>query len=499
MLMFETAELGQRIDKRTYKDLAPVVRASLLDAQRKLAAANFSVVINIDGLEGAGKSETINTLLEWLDARGIQTHAMEAPSDEERERPALWRYWRRLPAEGHIGIFFGAWDKSLITQRAFNKCSEAEFETAIDRLIEFEQMLVQENVLLVKFWLHLSKRAQKKRLKQLETDPRQAWRVDKRVWKLHRRYSQVRSAAELLVRRTNIAGSMWHIIEGEDSRYRNLTVAQRLLDALQTRLHHEAHTPPPPAPVAVKLSPPEVNVIQSLDLTAEIADKDRYKDEMAQWQAKLGELTRRMHKEHKSMILVFEGTDAAGKGGAIRRITQAMDARDYQVMSVAAPTDEEKAHPYLWRFWRHMPRRGKATIYDRSWYGRVLVERVEGFCTEAQWQRAYGEINAFEQQLADSGVIVHKFWLAISPEEQLKRFEERQETPFKQYKITPDDWRNREKWDSYIAAACEMLEKTTTDQAPWTLVEANDKRFARVKVLKTIVKRLEKAFKTDSE
>lgn len=499
MLMFETAELGQRIDKQTYKDLAPVVRAGLLEAQRKLASANFSVILNIDGLEGAGKSETVNTLLEWLDARGIETHAMDAPSDEERERPGLWRYWRRLPAHGHLGIFFGAWDKSLIAQRAFGKISDAEFDQAYDRLVEFEQMLVQENVLLVKFWLHLSKRAQKKRLLQLEKDPRQSWRVNKHVWKLHRHYDKVRNVAEQMVRRTNTAGAMWHIIEGEDTRYRNLTVGQRLLDALQTRLHTVAHEPPRPAPTARNIVPLEVNVISQLDLSQEVSDKDRYKHELAEWQGKLGVLARRLRQERKSMILVFEGTDAAGKGGVIRRITQAMDARDYQVMSVAAPTDEEKAHPYLWRFWRKLPRVGKATIYDRSWYGRVLVERVEGFCSDAEWQRAYGEINAFEQQLADANVIVHKFWMAISPDEQLRRFGEREETPYKQYKITADDWRNREKWDSYIAAACEMLEKTSVDHAPWTLVEANDKKFARLKVLKTIVKRLEKAFKSDDQ
>src|SRR5262245_21599234 len=190
------------------------------------------------------------------------------------------------------------------------------------------------------------------------------------------------------------------------------------------------------------------------------------------------------------MLLVFEGPDAAGKGGSIRRLTQAMDARLYQVISVAAPTDEERAHPYLWRFWRHLPRMGRVTIYDRSWYGRVLVERVEGFCRTADWQRAYGEINAFEKQLTDFGVILIKFWLTISPEEQLARFKDRQTTPYKQYKITEEDWRNRNKWDFYEAAACDMIEKTSVETAPWVLVEANNKEWARIKVLKSIVRRL---------
>lgn len=490
MLMFETAELGQKIDKQTYKDLAPVVRAALLDAQRKMAESDFSVVIIIDGFEGAGKSETVNLLLEWLDSRGVKTHALEKPTDEERDRPSQWRLWRRLPQRGHMAIFFGAWEKTAVNQRAFGRMSEAEFDQAIDHMLQLEEMLTQENVLVVKFWLHLSKRAERKALKKLEADPRTAWRVGKHEWKLQRKYEAVRAAAEHYVRRTNHVGSQWHLIDSENGRYRNLTVAQKLLDALQTRLHQAQIQPPRPAPVPVKLTPPAVSILTELDLSQRV-DEKQYEEELSDLQTRLGRQTRQLREERRSMVLAFEGPDAAGKGGAIRRITQSMDARDYQVISVAAPTDEEKAHPYLWRFWRHLPRLGKSTIYDRSWYGRVLVERVEGFCTQAEYLRAYNEINAFEQQLSDFGMVVHKFWLQTSPEEQLHRFEERELTPYKQYKLTPDDWRNRDKWDSYQAAAVEMLEKTSTQEAPWTPIEANDKMFARLKVLRTIVERLE--------
>jgi polyphosphate kinase 2 (PPK2 family) len=189
---------------------------------------------------------------------------------------------------------------------------------------------------------------------------------------------------------------------------------------------------------------------------------------------------------------LVEGPDAAGKGGVIRRITQSMDARLYRLMSVAAPTDEERARPYLWRFWRALPRVGRSTIYDRSWYGRVLVERVEGFAAAEEWRRAYGEINAFEEQLAGAGTIIRKFWIALSADEQLKRFKDRQVTPYKQYKITEEDWRNRAKWGAYEAAACDMIERTSTEHAPWVLVEGNDKLWARVKVMKTVVEALEK-------
>jgi polyphosphate:AMP phosphotransferase len=497
MLMFETAELGQKIDKQTYKDLAPVVRTALLEAQRKVAGSDFSVVVMIDGMEGAGKSETVNLLLEWLDVRGIQTHAMGKPTEEERDRPPAWRYWHRLPPKGHMAIFFGAWDKTLINERVFGRISEAEFDQALDRMLEIEQMLAQENVLLVKFWLHLSKRGQKRKLQALQDDPCTSWRVGKHEWKLYRKHDEVRSVAEHYVRRTNTIYGQWHIIEGENKRYRNLTVAQRLLDALQTRLAIAKSEPPRPAPQPNLSTPPEINILSQLDLSQKVEDKGEYGEELAELQGRLGDLTHRLQEERRSMMLVFEGPDAAGKGGAIRRVTQAMDARDYQVIAVGAPTDEELARPYLWRFWRHLPRLGKATIYDRSWYGRVLVERVEGLATEREWQRAYNEINSFEQQLADFGIILQKFWLHISHEEQLTRFQDRQVTPFKQYKITPDDWRNRAKWDSYLAAACEMIEQTSTEAAPWTLIEANDKKFARIRVLRTIVKRIEKAFKEE--
>jgi polyphosphate kinase 2 (PPK2 family) len=277
----------------------------------------------------------------------------------------------------------------------------------------------------------------------------------------------------------------WTIIEAEDDRYRHLTATTVLADAIEAALKARESAPKsaakkPPMPVPAKR-----NVIQSLDLTSHLTQV-QYDKRMVELEADLSRLTRKMHQAQGSMTLVFEGPDAAGKGGNIRRLTEPMDARIWQFMSVAAPTDEERAHPYLWRFWRQLPRRGRITIYDRSWYGRVLVERVEGFCTEEEWRRAYSEITQFEEQLSEFGTTVIKFWLAISPQEQLKRFKDREITPYKQYKLTEEDWRNREKWDGYVAAACDMIERTSTSVAPWVAVEANDKLWARVKVMKTV-------------
>ena len=492
--MFENAELDHRVDKPTYAREAPRLRAALLEAQRELAEANLSVIVIVAGVGGAGKAETVDLLLEWLDARGIETHAMREPTDEERQRPAMWRFWRALPPRGRIGIFFGAWHAGPILDRTFGRITLPQLDQAIDRIVEFERMLHREGVLLVKFWLHLSRNAQKARLKALEADPRQRWRVMKRDWGLFKRYDAHRSVSEHVLRRTGTAEAPWTIVEGTDRRYRHLTVAQVLLEALRGRLEQVRSVSPASEPALVPLPPDSVNVISRLDMGLAL-DPGTYKKELLRAQGELGLLSRRLRKRERSLILVFEGPDAAGKGGAIRRLTAAMDARDYQVLSVAAPTDEERAHPYLWRFWRHLPPSGRVMIYDRSWYGRVLVERVEGFARPEQWRRAYEEINAFEEQLTEFGLIVAKFWLAITPEEQLRRFEARQTTPYKQYKLTEEDWRNRDRWSSYEAAACEMIERTGTESSPWMLVEGNNKEWARVKVLKEVVRRVRSALK----
>jgi polyphosphate:AMP phosphotransferase len=488
--MFETAEIGAETDKATYKKEVPRLREALLKAQTELARSKISVVVLMGGVEGGGKSETVNLLLEWLDARGIEVHALGEPSDEERERPPYWRVWRLLPPTGRLCFFVGSWYTAPIIQHAFEELSDHEFDEAMDRIVTFERMITNESVLLVKFWLHLSKAEQKKRLSELEEDGKTSWRVTKQDWKFAKRYDVFRKVSEEALRKTDTAEAPWHLVEATCKRHRNLEVARTLLERLTAALERSREPRPKPVPDHPKIEKP--NILTRLDLKTKLAEKE-YDDKLPRHQGKIAILSRRLRQAGRSMLLVFEGPDAAGKGGAIRRITQSLDARAYRVISVAAPTEEERAHPYLWRFWRHLPRLGRVTIYDRSWYGRVLVERLEGFCTPAEWQRAYSEINDFESQLAESGTIIAKFWLAISPDEQLRRFKDRQETPYKQYKIGPEDWRNRSKWDAYEGAACEMIERTSTSHAPWVLVEANDKLHARVKVLKTVADLLEEA------
>jgi len=490
--MFESAELGHSIDKEVYRRREPKLRGALLDAQVALSAQKrFPVVIVIGGLDSAGRSETVNLLNQWMDPRHIDTHGFSEPSDEERERPRMWRFWRVLPRKGRIGILFGAWHAQPVLDRVAKVSSPAEFEQQVQEIERFEQMLADEGVLLLKFWFHLSRRDQKARLKALEKDPLTHWRVTKEDWRRLEQYARIRKVSEQLVRRTSTAMAPWLVVEGKDENYRNLAVGDTLLAALRKRLARSAR--PAPARLPATLPAIDDRTLLSVLQLDQPMERDEYEQTLAQLQGRLSQLSRDPRFCHRAVVLVFEGSDAAGKGGAIRRVTAALDARQYLGIPVAAPTDEELAQPYLWRFWRNLPRHGRFALFDRSWYGRVLVERVEGYCSESDWKRAYGEINDFESEMTEHGTIVVKFWLQISKEEQLERFREREAVPFKNFKITADDWRNRKKWDAYQQAVCDMVERTSTDVAPWTLVEANNKLFARTKILATLVERIEQS------
>ncbi len=490
--MFESAELGHKIDKDVFREREPRLREELLDAQFDLLQqAKFPVIILIGGVDGAGESETINMLYEWMDPRYLSTQTFDTPTDEERDRPYMWRFWRVLPPKGRIGIFADSWYTEPLEQRLSGEMTAADLDQRMDQTNRFEAMLVNEEALVLKFWFHLSKQGQRQRLQALEKDPLTAWRVTKRDWRHHKRYDQLQEVAGHVLRVTNTPWAPWVVVDGSDDRYRMLQVASVILGALLKRL---ADLQDQNFPVAPPMVPniDKLDVLSALDLSRKL-DKDAYPVQLAKWQGRLAELARHPRFRQRALVLAFEGQDAAGKGGAIRRVTAALDARQYQIVPVAAPTEEERAQPYLWRFWRHIPRKGRVTIFDRTWYGRVLVERVEQLCSEADWLRAYAEINDFEHDLHQDGVILVKFWLQISNQEQLRRFQEREQVAFKRFKITEEDWRNRDKWDLYHQAVCDMVDRTSTGDIPWTLVEAEDKNFARVKILRTICKRLEAA------
>jgi AMP-polyphosphate phosphotransferase len=491
--MFESAELGHTIDKERYAKEEPELRHALLTAQYELVKQKkFPVVIIIGGVDGAGKGETLNLINEWMDPRHVQTNAMRPVGDELYGRPPMYRFWRVLPPKGRVGIFVGSWYSQPFIKRVYGDIKSAKLGREIDQILRFEQMLTDEGTLLLKFWLHLSKKGQRKRFEKLSRKKATRWRVSDTDWKHLAMYERFQEVAQHMLRETSTADAPWMVVEGGDERYRNLTIGSTIHDAIRKRLDEPARPPRDARAPARIHSIDGVSVLDKLDLDRKI-DKQAYEDELASLQGRLNSLTRDKRFDNVSVVAAFEGCDAAGKGGAIRRVTQALDAKKYDVIPVAAPTDEEKARPYLWRFWRQMPERGRITVFDRTWYGRVLVERVEGFCSEADWMRAYAEINDFEEQLVKNRTIVVKYWLQISKEEQLRRFKEREATTFKQHKITSEDWRNREKWDAYNVAVCDMIDRTSTELAPWKLVPANDKYFARLEVLRTLADSIEAA------
>ena len=513
--MFEAAELGRTISKEEFKRRVPKLRMELLESQRQLTEARFPVIVVFAGVDGAGKGETVNLLNEWMDPRWIVTRAFGEPSDEESERPEYWRYWRDLPRKGRIGLFLSSWYSRPVLDRVYRRNGAAAFDRQLDRIAAFERTLTDDGALILKFWMHLGKEAQKKRLRRLEKDPLTRWRVTKLQWQRWRMYGRFLTAAERALQRTSTADAPWTIVEGVDEAYRSLTVATSIRDAIRTALaqrrgerqtskaaasssaSRRKSTGPghsqPPAAAGVPGAPASLStILSSLDMSQQVPKKV-FVTELEEHQGRLNRLQRKAEAKGISTILVFEGWDAAGKGGAIRRITGALDARSYQVLPIAAPTDEERAQHYLWRFWRHLSRAGRVTIFDRSWYGRVLVERVEPFASEQEWKRAYSEINEFEEQLVGAGIVLVKYRVHITPDEQLRRFKDRETARYKQWKLTDEDWRNRSKWSDYEHAVNDMVERTSTRLAPWTLVEGNDKYFARLKILKTACSSLKAA------
>ncbi len=426
--MFEIAELGHRVKKSDFNKQVPELRTQLLTVQQQLRESDFPVIVLISGVDGGGKGDVINLLSEWLDPRYVRTRAFGSLSDEEKERPLFWRFWRTLPPKGLIGIYVGSWYSDPISNRVYGKIDNAELKVDLAHINQLEKELIDDGALIIKCWLHLKKGEQKDRLKKLEKNPETSWQVTERDKKHLKMYDDFIGVAEKVLMDTSTGDSPWLIVDGTDLHYSSLRVGQHILDRIRQHIGQreveKSKEIVPELPKIIQIT--QQSVLDSLDLTLKLEKKD-YQQQLAHYQGKLNKLSREAHERKRSCTLVFEGWDAGGKGGAIRRITHAVDARMYHVIPIAAPTDEENRHHYLWRFWRHLPRAGMMTIYDRSWYGRVLVERVEGFAKEDEWMRAYSEIVNFEEAMTSHGILVLKFWLHIDKDEQLSRFKAREQ------------------------------------------------------------------------
>ncbi len=487
--MLEAAEQGLKVSKNEYAAAESELRVDLINAQYDLQSADFSVVLVIAGDDRIGMNEIIQFMHEWMDARYLETHIFHLPSREELERPRFWRYWRALPPKGKIGVYVGAWPLNAVAERVRGRIDGDGFARRLAHIRQLERDLANDGTLVVKFWLHIPKKELKKRLKRAKKDKDDSWQVEETDWEIYDIYDKAIPRIETLLDATHSDSCPWHVVDTSNDRFRNLTFARTLLVTLQQRLDS---TPPAPSVEPAVAEFPDA--LGAVDLSQSL-EKAEYGEALDAYQARLAKLSRQAREQGLSSVLVFEGWDAGGKGGVIRRITQAMAVRDYRIIPIAAPTEEERVRHYLWRFWRQLPPAGQTLIFDRSWYGRVLVERVEGFTPEEAWQRAYAEINDFEAQLYEHGMVVQKFWLHIDPDEQLRRFKAREQTPYKKYKITEEDYRNREKWDDYVGAVNEMVARTSTGRAPWHLVAANDKRSARIQVLKAVCDGLKGALK----
>jgi polyphosphate kinase 2 (PPK2 family) len=492
-IVLETVDLKQELAKPDFKALMADFEPRLMGLQRRAIEMMIPVVVVVEGWEAAGKAALINRLLLSLDPRHFSVYWITSPTEEDLLRPFLWRFWVRTPENGRMVIFDRSWYTRVLNDRVKGLVKPKDVEHSFEEINRFERHLTDHGCVLVKLFFHISKKEQKRRFRELESDPATAWRVTKDDWIHHRHHGEYRDAAEEMFSRTDSGHARWTVIPAIDRNFATAKIFDTVIRSIEDKMAEVERTgfvsriadgPP------VTLAPVASDRLDRVDLSLSVPRAD-YEIKLKNYQEKLSGLERKIHFDDLPVIVVFEGWDASGKGGNIKRLTQTLDPRIYDVIPIGAPNDEEARHHYLWRFWRRVPKGGHIGIYDRSWYGRVLVERVERLCSENEWKKAYQEINEFEDQLLDSGAVLVKFWLHIDRATQLARFEERMRIPYKRWKISDDDWRNREKWDLYGEAVEEMLARTSTSYAPWTIVESNDKCHARLKTLKTVIRAIE--------
>lgn len=494
--MLREVDLNKNLTKKEYKEMMGKLAPKFAALQREARAKGLPVMVVFEGWGASGKGTMISRLIQPLDPRGFKVFTIQAENEEEHMHPFLWRFWTKTPSKGRMHIFDRSWYRRVITEQMDAPMDQKRLDAAYQQILSFEEQLSADGTLIIKFFLHISADEQEKRLKKLERSPETKWRVTKADWKHFKQYKAYLPMYDHMLEQTDMSWAPWHVIEATDREYAAVKVMTIVAGMIEERLNEEnekesrsymAERSQEELPGTEETM--RTTVLDGVDVSLTMTKED-YKKRLSVLQKELTRLQNEMYLKRIPVVVALEGWDAAGKGGAIKRLTEPLDPRGYEVVPTAAPNDIEKAHHYLWRFWRAMPKDGHMTIFDRTWYGRVMVERIEGFCSQAEWRRAYREINQMEQNLTDHGVIVLKFWLQIDKDEQERRFNERMEDPEKQWKITDEDWRNREKWDEYVKAVDEMILRTSTTYAPWTIVEADSKYYARIKILETVVRAL---------
>jgi polyphosphate:AMP phosphotransferase len=507
-IMLEKVDLTMKMEKSEYKAKMTALKLQMGKLQRQCKEMGLPIMIVFEGFDAAGKGMQIGKLIQSLDPRGFEVFTVKEETKEEAMHPFLWRFWTKTPQRGRMAVYDGSWYIKVLSDRFEKKMRESEIENCYRSICSFEKQITEDGTLLIKLFLDIDQKEQKKRFDKLMESKDTAWRVTKADLKKNEKYDQYQEMIEEMLQRTDTEYAPWTIVEATDRRYATVkiytVITQMLTAGIDNRRREIARETAAEVIREVEKEASEnrslidgatkgfqESVLAKVDLSL-CCDRKTYRKKLKEYQKKIEKLHGELYQKRIPVVIGFEGWDAAGKGGAIKRLTEKMDARGYVVNPTAAPNDLEKAHHYLWRFWKNMPKDGHIAIFDRTWYGRGMVERIEGFCTQEEWKRAYKEINDMEKDLADAGAVVLKFWMQIDKKEQEKRFRQRQENPEKQWKITEEDWRNREKWEQYEEAVNEMLIRTSTEYAPWIVVEGNDKYYARLKVLETVIDALEK-------
>ncbi|MDY5987052.1 MAG: polyphosphate:AMP phosphotransferase, partial [Lachnoclostridium sp.] len=483
--MLEKLDLTKKISKTEYKERMLELMPKMGRLQRECRELEIPVMIAFEGYGASGKGVQIGELIRSLDPRGFTVYAVKNETEDEKMHPFLWRFWTKMPEKGRIAIYDSTWYRKVLVDRFEKRTKRKELPAAYESIRSFERQITDDGMVLVKIFLVIDKKEQKKRFRKLLASEESAWRVKEEELRRNKEFERFEKMNEEMLEETDTAYAPWNLIEAVDRRYAAVkvyeTVVRMVEEAVLRKKEGRENGQRSAEDTAVN-----EDVLSGVDLTLSYT-KDEYKVRLERLQNRMEKLHGELYRRRIPVVLGFEGWDAGGKGGAIKRLTEKMDPRGYVVHPTASPDATERKYHYLWRFWKNMPKAGHVAIFDRTWYGRVMVERLEGFCSENDWMRAYNEINEFEKELHDWGAVIIKFWVQIDKDTQLARFTDRQNTPEKQWKITDEDWRNREKWDEYETAVNEMIAKTSTTYAPWHILESVDKKYARIKALKIVI------------
>lgn len=487
--MLKNRKLAEKPSSEELKARLKAAREKLVIQQMQIKEHKLPVLVLLEGWGTSGKGSVIGQVIRNIDPRFFKVASLERMREEDGRKPFLWRYFKEIPEAGKFVFMDSGWMDEVTRHRCQGTMDDETYEMRIASIRRFERQLKDNGYLVMKFFLHISEKEQKKRIEQLRKDIDTRWRVsDGDRWQ-NKHYDKCLNIFDKYLDSTDSPAVPWYVVDASAKKWAELQVLEILTEGIDIAMQNQALAVPMLQNVFPLVKMPKLSEISLADKT--ISDEE-YDRELDRLQAHLRELHNRLYRKRVPVIIAYEGWDAAGKGGNIKRISEALDPRGFEVHPIASPEPHEKARHYLWRFWTRLPRTGHIAIFDRTWYGRVMVERLEGFCSENDWKRAYNEMNEFEKELSDWGAVIIKFWVQIDKDTQLERFTLRQNTPEKRWKITDEDWRNREKWDAYETAVNEMIQKTSTTYAPWHILESVDKKYARIKALKIVIEEIEK-------